>query len=130
MPTGRRYLKSYPVVIDQELNSDIKIIFVQNSQNLKSDDVNDWHLPNKIPGCHWFHSVSACLCNVIAHLDAFQSCFFPLVIACFSLSKQGTQCAHQTIHFNFQTSSLLEADVFSGICVNLVIQNFEFVTGM
>jgi len=31
MPTGRRYLTSYPVVTDQKLISDIKMIFVQNS---------------------------------------------------------------------------------------------------
>jgi len=51
MPTGRRYLTSYPFVIDQKLTSDIKMIFVQNSSSLKSDDVSDWPLPNKIPGC-------------------------------------------------------------------------------
>jgi len=49
MLTGRRYLTSYPVVIGQRLTSDIKMIFVQNS--LKSDDVSDWPLLNKIPGC-------------------------------------------------------------------------------
>jgi len=27
------------------------MIFVQNSQSLKSDDVSNWPLPNKIPGC-------------------------------------------------------------------------------
>jgi len=27
------------------------MIFVQNSQSLKSDDVSDWLFPNKIPGC-------------------------------------------------------------------------------
>jgi len=31
MPTGRRYLTSFPVVIDQKLTSGIKMIFVQNS---------------------------------------------------------------------------------------------------
>jgi len=51
MPTGRRYLTSYPFVIDQKLTSDIKMIFVQNSSSLKSYDVSDWPLPNKIPGC-------------------------------------------------------------------------------
>jgi len=27
------------------------MISVQNSQSLKSDDVSDWPIPNKIPGC-------------------------------------------------------------------------------
>jgi len=31
MSTGRRYLTSYPVVIDQELSYDIEMIFVQIS---------------------------------------------------------------------------------------------------
>jgi len=38
MPTSMRCLRSYPVVIDQKLTSDIKMIFVQKSQSLKSDD--------------------------------------------------------------------------------------------
>jgi len=30
LPIGKRYLISYPVVIDQELSCDIEMIFVQN----------------------------------------------------------------------------------------------------
>jgi len=51
VPTGRRSLTAYPVVIDQKFTSDIKMIFVQNRQSLKSEDGSDWPLPNKIPGC-------------------------------------------------------------------------------
>jgi len=46
-----RCLTSYPVIIDQKLSRDIKMIFVQNSYRLNSDDVSDWPLPNKIIGC-------------------------------------------------------------------------------
>ena len=42
MPSGRRYFTSYPVVIDQKLSCDIKIIFVQNSK--------DWTLTNSVTG--------------------------------------------------------------------------------
>ena len=49
MPTGRRYMALYPVVIDQKLSYDMKMIFVQNG--LDSDDVSDWPLPNKILCC-------------------------------------------------------------------------------
>jgi len=50
MPTGGRYLTSYPAVIDQKSSCDIEMIFVQNCLWLNSDDVNAWPLPNKIPG--------------------------------------------------------------------------------
>ena len=50
IPTGRRYLTSYPVVIGQKLSCDIEMIFVRNSWRLNSDDISDWPLPNKILG--------------------------------------------------------------------------------
>jgi len=31
MPTGRRYLTSYPVVIDQKFSCDIEKVLVQNT---------------------------------------------------------------------------------------------------
>ena len=50
MSSGRRHLTPLTVVIDQKLSCDIEVIFVQNSKRLKSDDVSEWPLPNKIPG--------------------------------------------------------------------------------
>ena len=41
-PTGRRYFTSYPVVIDQKESCDIKMIFVQNSEN--------WTLTTSVTG--------------------------------------------------------------------------------
>jgi len=55
MPTGRRYLTSYPVVIDQT-------IFVQKSWSLKSDDVSDWPPPEQNS---WLRPCSAHMCVTV-----------------------------------------------------------------
>jgi len=103
MPTGRRYLTSYPVVIDQKLTSDIKMIFVQNSSSLISD-VSDWPFPNKIPGCatgdgcyNWGHGNFSKCTSLLEIVKALHLFFFHDVTH--SRTRNSRHCRENLVNF-------------------------------
>jgi len=80
-----------------------------------------------VTGCVLF--LPACA-NIMAHLDAFPTCFFGLSLH--ASVCQNKACSEHIKPFTliFKQVAYLKRMFFSVICVKLVIQNFEFVTGM